>query len=148
MDFRLFLTVYINFTFKLYLTLLCDSGYALEPWTMTPYTKSIDGSAESRYNTAHAKARGSKIESVFGIVKGRWRCLLHTRELHYQPQKVAQIINVCCLLHNLCIKYLVLIDESEVVMDASADNQIAADELNNNLMQEAKSIRDNIRDNL
>lgn len=113
---------------------------------MTPYRKSIVGSAESRYNTAHAKARAI-IERVFGILKGRWRCLLHTRELHYQPEKVAQIVNVCCLLHNLCSRYHVPIDESEVVSDAAYENT-AYDLNHGEIMQEAKIIRNNIRDNL
>ena len=113
---------------------------------MTPYRKSSEGSAEARYNIVHSKSR-SIIERVFGILKGRWRCLLHTRELHYQPEKVSRIINVCCALHNLCIRYNIPIDESEIVRDASGDSQHAT-EINDNIMQEAKRVRNNIRDNL
>lgn len=115
---------------------------------MTPYRSTTEGSAESKYNTCHAKSR-SIIERLFGILKGRWRSLLHTRELHYQPEKVAKIVNVCCLLHNMCVKYNVPLDESLIVREEDMGYQNAhIDEFTGNLMQEAKRVRDNIKNNL
>lgn len=60
-------------------------------------------SPEGRYNSLQKRAR-STIERTFGILKGRWRCLLAARELHYCPETAGKIIIACCVLHNLCIR--------------------------------------------
>ncbi|XP_017467553.1 PREDICTED: putative nuclease HARBI1 isoform X2 [Rhagoletis zephyria] len=77
---------------------LGDSGYPLE--------------AGGRFNHCHAKGR-SIIERVFGILKGRFRCPLAARELHYTPQKVSAIMNVCCALHNICLQFKAELQPSE-----------------------------------
>lgn len=45
----------------------------------------------------------SFIERCNGVLKMRFRCLLKDRTLHYKPEKVTSIINVCIVLHNMCI---------------------------------------------
>jgi hypothetical protein len=37
-----------------------------------------------------------------GRLKGRFRCLLKDRSLHYNPIKAAKIIYSCGVLHNIC----------------------------------------------
>ncbi|XP_054746667.1 putative nuclease HARBI1 [Anastrepha obliqua] len=86
--------------------ILGDSGYPLEPWLLTPYRNSTEDSDEHFFNQKHSKGR-SLIERVFGVLKGRFRCLLASRELHYAPEKVVQILNACCALHNICIMFKV-----------------------------------------
>lgn len=71
---------------------------------MTPFRSVESGTARSRFNTALAKAR-SEVERTIGVLKNRLRCLLGARQLHYKPEKVAQIVNVCCALHNICVYY-------------------------------------------
>lgn len=44
----------------------------------------------------------------------RFRCLLKERVLRYHPFKAGQIINACCILHNMCVRANVAIDEDEV----------------------------------
>ncbi|XP_053968892.1 uncharacterized protein LOC128870310 [Anastrepha ludens] len=86
--------------------ILGDSGYPLEPCLLTPYRNSTEVSVEHFFNQKRSKER-SLIERVFGVLKGRFRCLLASRELHYAPEKVVQILKVCCALHNICIMFKV-----------------------------------------
>ncbi|CAG5050781.1 unnamed protein product [Parnassius apollo] len=58
-----------------------DSGYALREHIMTPVDNAVENSPEGRYNYLQ-----KLIERTFGVLKGRWRCLLAARELHYCPE--------------------------------------------------------------
>ncbi|XP_016657197.1 putative nuclease HARBI1 [Acyrthosiphon pisum] len=60
--------------------------------------------ADEYFNKQQMSAR-SIIERCNGVLKGRFRCLIKDRTLHYKPEKVSQIINACVVLHNLCITY-------------------------------------------
>ncbi|CAG4935774.1 unnamed protein product [Parnassius apollo] len=81
----------------------CDSGYALREHMMTPVHNAVENSPEGRYNYLQKRARCT-IERTFGVLKGRWRCLLAARELHYCPETAGKIILACCVLHNMCIR--------------------------------------------
>lgn len=70
---------------------------------MTPIDNAAVDSPEGRYNFIQKRAR-STIERTFGILKGRWRCLLAARKLHYCPETAGKIVIACCVLHNMCIK--------------------------------------------
>ncbi|KAG7311836.1 hypothetical protein JYU34_002919 [Plutella xylostella] len=82
--------------------LLGDSGYPLRSFMMTPVDHAVDDSPEGRYNIIQKRAR-STVERTFGILKGRWRCLLAARELHYTPETAGKIAIACSVLHNMCI---------------------------------------------
>ncbi|KAJ8911804.1 hypothetical protein NQ315_014228 [Exocentrus adspersus] len=43
--------------------------------------------------------------------KKRFRCILKERVLKYSPYKAGQIINACCVLHNMCIRGNVPLEE-------------------------------------
>lgn len=82
--------------------LLGDSGYALEPFVLTPYRLPNAGSAQHKFNNAHAAGRNI-IERTIGVLKSRFRCLSST--LWYKSQKIVKIINICCAIHNMCNFY-------------------------------------------
>lgn len=80
------------------------------------------------------------------MLKGRFRCLLAARELHYSPEKAIQIFNVCCALHNVCIKYNIayqdiLMDDDDEPQNVGAFNLPETGPISNI----AKKIRDNIK---
>ncbi|XP_022823108.1 putative nuclease HARBI1 [Spodoptera litura] len=82
--------------------LLGDSGYPQRAWLMTPVLNAAAGSQEDIYTTRHIQARNC-IERCFGVLKGRWRCLLNHRTLHYDPHVASKIVTACCVLHNLTV---------------------------------------------
>ncbi|XP_017475637.1 PREDICTED: putative nuclease HARBI1 [Rhagoletis zephyria] len=97
---------------------LCDSGYPLRPYLLTPFRNAESGSRQSLYNKKHAKAR-NVVERTIGVLKARFRCLLSERKLRYTPTKVTTIINICWALHNICkIFKMCDPDESEIFIDA------------------------------
>ncbi|XP_055589422.1 putative nuclease HARBI1 [Uranotaenia lowii] len=88
--------------------LLGDAGYPLKPYLITPF-RVPSSSNVSRFNEVHSKTR-LIVERSIGQLKNVFRCLLGARQLHYKPSKATQIVNVCCALHNLRIKYNVVQD--------------------------------------
>jgi len=103
--------------------LLGDCGYGIEPFLLTPYRDPTYNSREYKFNIAHSSAR-NVVERTIGVLKSRFRCLLGT--LHYKPEKVVKIINVCCGLHNICRDYNVQHNVEEIIDDfheLSEDNE-------------------------
>lgn len=82
--------------------LIGDSGYPLRPWCLTPIREAVEDSPEALYSDVLKQTR-SVIERCNGVLKGRFRCLIKDRVLHYTPNKASKIINACTVLHNMCI---------------------------------------------
>ncbi|XP_055915457.1 putative nuclease HARBI1 [Eupeodes corollae] len=127
--------------------ILGDAGYPLEPWIMTPYRCAEAGSAKSTYNSRHSKTR-NVVERTIGVLKNRFRCILGARQLHYSPQKAAQIINVACALHNICIHYRVLdntnIPHFDIEDQEGSQENIGIDD-SSSYQNVANAMRNNIR---
>lgn len=124
-----------------------DSGYPLEPWLLTPYRNARENTAESYFNDRFSKGR-SIIERVFGVLKSRFRCLLAARELHYSPERVVQIMNVCCALHNICLDFNApLFEVPERYISGEIEFAVHANEVNDHL-HIATQIRNEIKNNL
>lgn len=81
--------------------ILGDSGYAISPWLITPYSNPVDN-VQRHFNKIYAKERVI-IERCFGQVKKRFPIL------HYKVRTalhtVPSVIICCFVLHNIA-KYL------------------------------------------
>ena len=110
---------------------------------MTPFRGSAEGSDEAKYNTIHAQCR-NVVERLNGVLKKRFRCLLGARSLHYSPEKATSIVNVCCALHNICVKFKVQHETEELVEAVQDDSGNLIEQSTNNIDDEAKRIRRNI----
>lgn len=81
--------------------LVVDPAYKLTTWCMKPYPQSRGITPrQQRFNSSLSSAR-VVIEQAFGLLKGRWRCLL--TKLDESVDKVPSTIITCCILHNICI---------------------------------------------
>lgn len=70
---------------------------------MIPF-ETVTGSPEANYYEKHMAAR-LIIQNSFGRLKNRWCCMSKDRTLHFKPTKCAQIIQACCVLHNLVLDF-------------------------------------------
>lgn len=118
----------------------------MKPYLITPYrTTNADDVRKKQFNTKHSSTRNI-VERTFGILKNRFRCILGARQLHYSPKKAAQIINVVCALHNLCIKHKIQVEEPFV--DNIEPEGIVSYENESQDNLEATHIRNNIMDSI
>jgi hypothetical protein len=81
--------------------ILGDGGYPNLSWLIVPYKDIGRGLTQQQayFNLKHSQTR-IKIEQAFGLLKGRWRCLIHNLEV--SSEIVSYIITACCILHNIC----------------------------------------------
>ena len=96
--------------------LVADPAYKITNWCIKPYpeTRAITPS-QRNFNKALSRAR-IVIEQAFGMLKGRWRCLLV--KLDESIDKIPLTIIACCILHNICIDIRVVdVDPQNDVTD-------------------------------
>ncbi|XP_055918682.1 putative nuclease HARBI1 [Eupeodes corollae] len=117
--------------------LLGDAGYPLEPFLITPFRSTQEGSPESVFNLKHALTRNI-VERTIGILKNRFRCLLSARQLHYSPEKGTQIVNVCCALHNIAINNGYITDETETNPSDDVEVENSIQDFSDNNTTEAR----------
>lgn len=119
------------------LWLLGDSGYPLQPWLMTPIANPRNN-AETHYNKMHTSTR-NKVERCIGVLKNRFRCLIHEQKLRYTHTKAGNIISSCAVLHNFLNSRQVDIDFD--VPNQDVDIQHNTDNQNRLYLQRGKVIR-------
>ncbi|XP_028419108.1 putative nuclease HARBI1 [Dendronephthya gigantea] len=93
--------------------ILGDSGYALKPYLMTPYTDPTTAK-ERAFNRSLKKTR-VLIEQVFGRWKRRFH-LLHS-EIRMEPEKVCLLIGACAVLQNIAIMFNEPDEEEDVDLE-------------------------------
>lgn len=126
--------------------LVSNSSFDLSPWLMKPYTQTpATTPSQSNFNCALSSAQ-EKVVQAFGMLRGRWRCLLET--LKEDTLRVPTTVIACCVLHNLCIDIEddapiepVFIQDDVDLSDEDSDDWTAMDE-------DAKQRREKLRNYL
>ena len=78
--------------------ILGDGRYPLRNWLVKPFNFTAALSEkEKRFNRVLSSSRVS-VERAFGLLKGRWRCLLTTLDANIK--NVPDVIICCFILHN------------------------------------------------
>ena len=123
----IFLTVNINIVGKFYVV---DSGFSNQPGYLAPYKGTKYHFQEynqgppprgkkQTFNHRHSQIRNA-IERSFGVLKNKWRILLHMPS--YPPPKQSQIISACMAIHNYIreiVNWRIEISKSVMMMRSS-----------------------------
>lgn len=109
--------------------LVGDLAYRLHENLMVPYRDNGHLTERQRnYNFCHASARIA-IERAFGMLKGRFRCLLTVLAME-RVDLIPPHILACCILHNICVMRNddldFAINEVEAINEVVADNAVNA----------------------
>jgi hypothetical protein len=100
--------------------ILGDGGYPNLSWLIVPYKDIGRGLTPKQlyFNLKHSQTR-IKVEQAFGLLKGRWRCLLNKLEVSFEI--VSHIVTVCCILHNICEERCDFLPSEEQYHDTGTD---------------------------
>lgn len=105
---------------------------------MKPYPETAAITQRQRdFNRSLSSAR-VVVEQAFGLLKGRWRCLLN--HLDESVDKVPLTIITCCILHNICLD---IHDDTEIEIQNNQNQQqpLPGHDVN----REGKALRDKIK---
>ncbi|XP_073699849.1 uncharacterized protein [Garra rufa] len=77
-----------------------DAAYPAQPWLVKPFTDTGRlTEQQDMFNARISRAR-VMVETAFGRLKGRWRCLLKRNDCDLDLAR--EMVVACCILHNLC----------------------------------------------
>ena len=95
------LICHVNVHGVLPLVILEDPTYPALPWLMKPFQEMAHTTtAQKTYNYRQSRAR-MVVENAFGILKGRWWCLL--KRLDFKLKNPSHIVSAC-VLYTTCVK--------------------------------------------
>uniref|UniRef100_A0A3B1IRQ6 Putative nuclease HARBI1 n=1 Tax=Astyanax mexicanus TaxID=7994 RepID=A0A3B1IRQ6_ASTMX len=110
--------------------ILGDAAYPLLPWLMKPYPENQQTTqAQTTFNNRLSRARMT-VERAFGLLKGRWRCLMKRCDCHIS--NINNIITACCVLHNFCE-----VNSEEFDVDVQQGNETEWNAVNGNATSNA-----------
>ncbi|XP_046384859.1 putative nuclease HARBI1 [Ischnura elegans] len=107
---------------------------------LAEFWATAEGTPEARFTRLHVKAR-SALERCFGLLKGRFICLLQARKMEYDPSKVCQFVNACSVLHNMCMLGGVPYGDDEFHMEDEIDRPPPVEQGARALLLEARAVR-------
>ncbi|GBC35406.2 protein ANTAGONIST OF LIKE HETEROCHROMATIN PROTEIN 1-like [Rhizophagus irregularis DAOM 181602=DAOM 197198] len=119
---------------------LGDEKYPNLSWLIVPYKDIGRGLTQEQtyFNLRHSQTR-IKVEQAFGLLKGRWQCLLNKLEVSFEI--VSHIVTTCCILHNICEERCDFLPPEERYHEVGTD---ANRELNATETSEGNAIRNSI----
>ena len=107
--------------------ILGGGAYPPTTWQVKPYSFNLNLSDTEKSFNKHLSSTRATVERAFGVLKGRWRCLL--KRLDNDLESVSSIIITCCVLHNICLQ--------------NHDNYIDDDDLLENVLERERRERRN-----
>ena len=107
--------------------ILGDGAYPPTTWQVKPYSFNLNLSDTEKSFNKHLYSARVTVERAFGVLKGRWRCLL--KGLDNDLESVSSIIISCCVLHNIC--------------QQNHDNYINGDDVLENVLEQERRERRN-----
>ena len=107
--------------------ILSDGAYPPTAWQVRPYSSNLNLSDTEKSSNKHLSLAGVTVKRAFGVLKGRWRCLL--KRLDNDLESVSSIIITCCVLYNIC--------------QQNYDNYINCDDVLENVLEQERRERRN-----
>uniref|UniRef100_A0A453MX97 DDE Tnp4 domain-containing protein n=1 Tax=Aegilops tauschii subsp. strangulata TaxID=200361 RepID=A0A453MX97_AEGTS len=80
-----------------------DVEYPLLPWLLTPYKEEELSDSKVEFNRRHSAATTCMLNNVLARFKGTWKYLQEETWWPVNPDTLSNIINACCILHNIVI---------------------------------------------
>ena len=80
--------------------ILGEGTYPPTTWEVKPYSFNLNLSEKEGSFNKHLSSARVTVERVFGVLKGRLRCLL--KRFDNDLESVSSKIITCCALHNIC----------------------------------------------
>ncbi|XP_036139704.1 putative nuclease HARBI1 [Monomorium pharaonis] len=91
-----------------------DAAYTLHKHLLVPYSDNGHlTQCQKNYNFCHSSTR-MVIERAFGLLKERWRSLLHVLAVN-RVDLVPYYVLTCCVLHNICLLHKDEIEIQDIV---------------------------------
>ena len=120
--------------------LVANPAYKLTNWCMKPYPeiRTITPGQRNSFNKALNRAR-VVIEQAFGMLKGRWGCLLV--KLDESVDKIPLTTITCYILHNICIEV-----RDDVDVDPEDDHPDELPPLPGHMNRERSRLRNKIKE--
>ncbi|XP_068729342.1 uncharacterized protein [Montipora capricornis] len=123
--------------------IVADPAYKLTTWCMKPFPQTRTMTDSQRdFNKSLSSAR-VVVEQAFGLLKGRWRCLLD--KLDESVDKVPSTIITCCILHNICLE---VNDGTEIDVANDEDGFLGVPLPGHDINADGARLRNTIKDTL